>query len=463
MLYHEKQVAALCGVHCLNTLLQGPYFSEIDLAQIAQGLDELERALVGEGALEEASGNVAMDGMFSIQVLSRALETWSLQVISLESEEARAFKAAPTTAEAFICNLQEHWFTLRRVAGGDWWNFNSLFPAPQPLSTFYLQAFLDSLTGEGWTIFVVAGKLPAALPGSLDAPPSAGGRWWSPEEARAATDEAERARKRGRVAHALEGALARAEQQGGRMTLRSRGEPAGGGGGAAAGTSHDRRPIGLAGSDSEGDGDDDDADLAAAIAASLQHHQHHKQQDAAQAPNDSVVSQQQVSQQQPQGAWQQLPGGMEYEEGGFEDDPELAAAIAASLADAAGGPAAAQVGSGSGGEGAGREKQQEGNPAAAGGVSEPTAVQLDPEPEEGEGVIEVAFRLPSGSRTARRFRLSSPSGQLFAFLAPQLGTAPTGLALSTTFPKKELPCSPETSLAELGLTHRTLLVAEIKK
>ena len=28
------QVAALCGVHCLNTLLQGPYFSEVELSQV---------------------------------------------------------------------------------------------------------------------------------------------------------------------------------------------------------------------------------------------------------------------------------------------------------------------------------------------------------------------------------------------------------------------------------------------
>lgn len=28
------QVAALCGVHCINTLLQGPFFSELDLAQV---------------------------------------------------------------------------------------------------------------------------------------------------------------------------------------------------------------------------------------------------------------------------------------------------------------------------------------------------------------------------------------------------------------------------------------------
>lgn len=28
------QVAALCGVHCLNTLLQGPYFSGFELGQV---------------------------------------------------------------------------------------------------------------------------------------------------------------------------------------------------------------------------------------------------------------------------------------------------------------------------------------------------------------------------------------------------------------------------------------------
>ena len=113
-------MAALCGVHCLNTLLQGPYFSEIELAQesflrpsvssccyfasrccfllqlckiyaprpvccpisqallqIAQELDALEHQFMAEGGMEgsdylrfvaEDSGNVANDGMFSIQV-----------------------------------------------------------------------------------------------------------------------------------------------------------------------------------------------------------------------------------------------------------------------------------------------------------------------------------------------------------------------------------------------------------
>jgi hypothetical protein len=36
MLYHEAQVASLCGMHCINTLLQGPFFSELDLAQVCR-------------------------------------------------------------------------------------------------------------------------------------------------------------------------------------------------------------------------------------------------------------------------------------------------------------------------------------------------------------------------------------------------------------------------------------------
>jgi ataxin-3 len=48
MLYADRgracaQVAALCGVHCINTLLQGRYVNEVELAGIAQELDALER------------------------------------------------------------------------------------------------------------------------------------------------------------------------------------------------------------------------------------------------------------------------------------------------------------------------------------------------------------------------------------------------------------------------------------
>ena len=123
-MFSSSQVAALCGLHCLNTLLQGPCFGEFDLAQvrcaaphrlsatllvvvlalagrrvtgtadaaspadqstlsldvqIAHKLDAAERALMlRSGAdsedyqrfMREESGNVASDGNFSLQVCS---------------------------------------------------------------------------------------------------------------------------------------------------------------------------------------------------------------------------------------------------------------------------------------------------------------------------------------------------------------------------------------------------------
>ncbi len=81
LLFHhrvvERQVAALCGRHCLNSLLQGPYFSDFDLAEIAHRLDDSERALMlAEGAdtadairfIAEDSGNVDEAGNFSVSV-----------------------------------------------------------------------------------------------------------------------------------------------------------------------------------------------------------------------------------------------------------------------------------------------------------------------------------------------------------------------------------------------------------
>jgi hypothetical protein len=54
----------------------------------------------------EGSGNVAENGMFSIQVLSRALEVFGLRAVQWSSPEAAAARADPTTQQAFICNQQ---------------------------------------------------------------------------------------------------------------------------------------------------------------------------------------------------------------------------------------------------------------------------------------------------------------------------------------------------------------------
>ena len=49
-IYFEKQQGdMMCGVHCINALLQGPYFDEVTMSQIGVQLDEEESRLFGGG------------------------------------------------------------------------------------------------------------------------------------------------------------------------------------------------------------------------------------------------------------------------------------------------------------------------------------------------------------------------------------------------------------------------------
>lgn len=43
-----QQIGRLCAQHCLNAALQGPYFTAVDLSEIAHGLDEEERKQMSE-------------------------------------------------------------------------------------------------------------------------------------------------------------------------------------------------------------------------------------------------------------------------------------------------------------------------------------------------------------------------------------------------------------------------------
>ncbi len=52
---HQEEGMMTCGVHCLNTLLQVPYFDEVELAQIALQLDKQERSLMGGRQLSSVS------------------------------------------------------------------------------------------------------------------------------------------------------------------------------------------------------------------------------------------------------------------------------------------------------------------------------------------------------------------------------------------------------------------------
>ncbi|XP_064784265.1 ataxin-3-like isoform X4 [Oncorhynchus masou masou] len=167
-IFHEKQEGSLCAQHCLNNLLQGEYFTPVDLSSIAHQLDEEERMRMAEGGmgseeyrtfLQQPSGNMDDSGFFSIQVISNALSVWGLELILFNSREYQSLMINPINEKAFICNYKEHWFTIRKL-GQQWFNLNSLLTGPELISDTYLALFLAQLQQEGYSIFVIRGNLP---------------------------------------------------------------------------------------------------------------------------------------------------------------------------------------------------------------------------------------------------------------------------------------------------------------
>uniref|UniRef100_A0A2I3HTT1 ubiquitinyl hydrolase 1 n=1 Tax=Nomascus leucogenys TaxID=61853 RepID=A0A2I3HTT1_NOMLE len=123
-IFHEKQEGSLCAQHCLNNLLQGEYFSPVELSSIAHQLDEEERMRMAEGGvtsedyrtfLQQPSGNMDDSGFFSIQVISNALKVWGLELILFNSPEYQRLRIDPINERSFICNYKEHWFTVRKL------------------------------------------------------------------------------------------------------------------------------------------------------------------------------------------------------------------------------------------------------------------------------------------------------------------------------------------------------------
>lgn len=170
-IFFEKQEGALCAQHALNALLQGPYFTAVDLATIARTLDAEEREVMGQGgvdnpeflrAFQHDSYNMDDTGFFSVQVITAALRVWNLHLIPYTANEPQAAmaRADPTSQTAYVCNFREHWFTIRKFASQQWFNLNSILNGPEPISPTYLHLFLSQLQTEGYSIFIVDGSLP---------------------------------------------------------------------------------------------------------------------------------------------------------------------------------------------------------------------------------------------------------------------------------------------------------------
>ncbi|KDR75875.1 hypothetical protein GALMADRAFT_248614 [Galerina marginata CBS 339.88] len=178
-IYHEKQQSGsmLCAQHALNSLLQGNYFTAPDLSDIARTLDALEESY-DDSNTGNSSTNMDDTGFFSVQVLDNALKVWGLNLTRWRGEDLRPYQDHPQTQLAFILNLEQHWFTLRRFGNanpnidlddgnGHWFNLNSFLPAPEWVGKLYLGMVLQQAEAEGYSVFAVTQanpEAPLALP-----------------------------------------------------------------------------------------------------------------------------------------------------------------------------------------------------------------------------------------------------------------------------------------------------------
>jgi len=132
--YWEEQESGFCAVHCLNNLLQGAYFTEIDLSEMgtstarviggvgvdshcpcvwaALKLDEQEKQMMAQAGVDSAdflaymardeSEHVNAGGNFSIEVIRKCLEVMQLHCVSVQSEEAKGVIADPTSEQVLM-------------------------------------------------------------------------------------------------------------------------------------------------------------------------------------------------------------------------------------------------------------------------------------------------------------------------------------------------------------------------
>eukprot|EP00762_Andalucia_godoyi_P003564 ANDGO_04288.mRNA.1 Ataxin-3 homolog len=186
LVYHETQQFALCGLHAVNSLLQSSYFTAADFSTFAQECDQQERGMLygshsakhhgdDDDGSNATSKNVSDDGNFSIQVIEKALSVFGLTLSMYTTDRNREIREDPCRACAYLCNLESHWLTLRKFGNRStddlaalpeeafpWMNLDSLQPEPTLLSATHLALFIEQLATQGYTVFVVEGKLPAA-------------------------------------------------------------------------------------------------------------------------------------------------------------------------------------------------------------------------------------------------------------------------------------------------------------
>lgn len=129
LIYHERQKDALCAVHCINNLLQGEYFSAVDLANIAQQLDnEEEKMYLQNGKdsddykqyMKRGRTNVSLSGDFSVQVVTEALSVYDIKLHWSYNDNPNTKEALENPTYVYITYILEnkrHLYVIYRAIG----------------------------------------------------------------------------------------------------------------------------------------------------------------------------------------------------------------------------------------------------------------------------------------------------------------------------------------------------------
>ena len=83
------------------------------MAELARSIDKTEFEQLG--IPQQGSENYDDSGFFSIQVMQEALKVWNLELI----DKSTAVVNDPSCENAYICNLNQHWFTIRKFGNSN--------------------------------------------------------------------------------------------------------------------------------------------------------------------------------------------------------------------------------------------------------------------------------------------------------------------------------------------------------
>jgi len=169
-IYFERQREALCGMHAINNMLQGPVFNRRQMFSFAYEVQKIIDQCEPTTWRRRRSDDNKMftyEGYFNIAVLEKALlslDTGPLQLVPwYHPDQAEGRKDPANLHSALIVNVgNTHWVSWRKIRG-KWFYFDSLNDEEIACPDDELLTVLNNGLRKNCSIYFVIGSLPDPL------------------------------------------------------------------------------------------------------------------------------------------------------------------------------------------------------------------------------------------------------------------------------------------------------------